>query len=151
VANQTPHEQPKADPHKADPAPVQYVVSLTPEQNEARLKRAAVEPPPPPQQMEVGGTGTAKVSFKDVHGADVKVAFATWESVGPVTVIPDDKDPTSAKLEATAPGRAQIKATTTSEAGSPAEAATEIMVIQTGTPVEGKIELSLQPAKAKAK
>jgi hypothetical protein len=39
----------------------------------------------------------------------------------------------------------------TSERGLPAEAAVEVMVIETGTPVEGKIELSLQPASAKAK
>jgi hypothetical protein len=109
----------------------------------------AQDAPPPRQQMEVGGTGTAKASFKDVHGADVKIASSTWTSVGPVTVTPDDADPASAKLEATAPGHAAIKITAASEDGSPAEAAAELMVIETGKPVEGKIELSLQPAKAK--
>ena len=109
---------------------------------------------PARQQMEVGGSGTAKASFADVLGADVKIASSVWTSTGPVTVTADaadPPDPTSATLAATAPGRAHVKVAVTSERGLPAEAAVEVMVIETGTPVEGKIELSLQPASAKAK
>jgi uncharacterized protein YjdB len=108
------------------------------------------DPVPTRPQMEVGGTGTAKVSFKDVLGADVKIASSTWTSTGPVTVTADDMDPTSAKLEAAYHGHATIKASVTSESGLPAEATAEVQVIEKGTPVEGKIELSLQPAPAKA-
>jgi hypothetical protein len=99
--------------------------------------------------MEVGGSGTAKVSFKDTLGADVKIASSEWTSTGPVTVKADDADPpdpTSAKLEATAPGRATIKAVVMSEGGASAEAAVEVVVIETGTPVAGTIEISVQPA-----
>lgn len=141
---------PAQDSPKADPAAAQYVINITPEQYEGELKKEAKDTRP---QMEVGGTGTAKVSFTDVLGADVKIASSEWTSTGPVTVTPDDADPpdpTSAKLEATAPGRATIKADVVSEGGAPAEAAIEIVVIETGTPVTGTIEISAQPPAAKA-
>ena len=105
------------------------------------------DPVPVPPQMEVGGTGTAKVSFKDVNGADVPIVSSVWTSTGSVTVTADETDPTSAALAATVPGRAHIKAAVTSESGSSAETAVEIRVIETGTLAEGKIELSLQKAK----
>lgn len=109
---------------------------------------------PPPPQMQVGGTGTAKVSFKDVLGADVKITSSDWsKSEGPVTVTPDDADPpdpTSAKLEATGPGSAIIKALVTTESGASSEAAIQVSVIQTGTPVTGTIDITVQaPAAAK--
>ena len=125
-------EQHKAPEHKADPH---------------KGETAAADAPPPPQQMEVGGTGTAKVSFTDVNGADVPLASVTWTATGSATVTADDKDPTSANVVATAPGRAHVKAAVVSQSGAPAEAAVEIRVIETGTPSEGKIELSIQPAK----
>ena len=108
------------------------------------------DPPQPdvPPQMEVGGSGTAKVSFKDVNGADVKIVSSTWTSTGPVTVTADATDPASATLVSTASGRAHVKADVVSEAGSPAEAAVEIRVVETGTPAEGKIELTFETAKA---
>lgn len=130
------HEQPKADPHKAGPAPA-------PAPHD--------DAPPPPQQMEVGGTATAKVSFTDVNGADVTLGSVTWTSTGPVTLVPDDKDPTSAALTATASGRAHVKADVTSDSGAPAEAAVDIMVIQTGTPSVGKIDLTVAPPSKKAR
>jgi hypothetical protein len=144
VANQHPaHEPHKADPHKAEPHKA--------EPHKADSAHPAQQDVPPPQQMEVGGTGTAKVSFTDVNGADVPLVSSTWTASGPVTVTPDDKDPTSATLEATAPGRGSVTATVMTEAGAQATAAVEVMVIETGTPAEGTIELTLQPAKAKAK
>lgn len=134
---------------KADPASAQYVINITPEQYESRLKQTAEDTRP---QMEVGGTGTAKVSFKDTLGADVVIASSEWTSTGPVTVTADDADPpdpTSAKLEATAPGRATIKAAVVSEGGASAEAAVEVVVIETGTPVAGTIEITVEaPAAA---
>ena len=141
---------PKAESKKADPAQAQYVVNLSPEQYDQAVKQDA----PPPEQMEVGGTGTAKVSFVDVKDADVPIASSTWTSTDPsvVTVTADDKDPTSAKLEAIAAGRAIVKADVVSQGGKPAEASVEVMVIETGTPATGTIELSIQgPTKAKAK
>jgi hypothetical protein len=135
---------------KADPAAAQYVVNLTPEQYESHLKQTAEDTRP---QMEVGGSGIAKVSFKDMQGADVKIASSQWTSTGPVTVTPDDADPpdpTSAKLVATAPGRATIKAAVTTESGAPAEASVEVVVIETGTPVAGTIEVSVQAPEAPA-
>jgi len=134
---------------KADPAAAQYVINLTPEQYESQLKQTTKDTRP---QMEVGGTGTAKVSFKDTLGADVKIASSEWTSTGPVTVTADDADPpdpTSAKLKATAPGHATIKAVVTSESGASAEAAVEVVVIETGTPVAGTIEITVEaPAAA---
>jgi hypothetical protein len=129
------HEQPKADPHKTGPA--------------------QQDTPPPRPQMEVGGTGTAKVSFTDEAGGDVKLTSAEWTSMGPVKIEPNDPentDPTTVKLTATAPGRAPIKVSVVSESGAPAEAAIEIMVIETGTPVTGTIDVTIQPpVKTKAK
>jgi hypothetical protein len=101
--------------------------------------------------MEVGGTGTAKVSFTDESGAAVTLGSVDWTATGPVTLEPDDKDPTSAALTATAPGRAHVKATVVSDSGAPAEAAVEIRVIETGKPVAGKIDLTVTPASKKAK
>lgn len=101
--------------------------------------------------MEVGGTGTAKASFKDALGADVKIVSSTWTSTSPgVTVTPVDNDPVSATLEATHPGHAAIHVTVQSESGHTGTAATQVMVIETGTPADGKIELTVQPAPAKA-
>jgi hypothetical protein len=142
-------DQPASEQPKTDP--VQFVVSLTPEQNEARLKQAPKAAPPPPQQMEVGGTGTATVSFTDVNGTAVNIASSEWSSTGPVTVTASDTDPTSATLAATAPGPATITADIVSDGGLPAEAVVTIMVIETGTPATGKIDLVLQPPVAKAK
>ena len=151
--HQAQHEQPKADPKKADPKAAQFVITLTPEQYESHLNQVAATPKdaPPRPQMAVGDTGTAKVSFTDEAGGDVKIASSTWTSMGPVTIVPDDKDPTSAALTATGPGRAPIKVDITTESGATAEAATEVMVIQTGTPTAGKIDITVQPAKSKAK
>jgi hypothetical protein len=101
--------------------------------------------------MEVGGTGTAKVGFTDVNGADVPLVSVTWTSSGSVTVMPDDTDQTSATLEAAAPGRASVTATVMTGNGAQASVAVEIMVIETGTPAAGTITLTLQPPAAKAK
>jgi hypothetical protein len=74
-----------------------------------------------------------------------------WTAAGPLTVTPDDQDHTSATVEAVAPGRGSVTATVMSDNGAQAAATVEVMVIQTGTPAEGKIELTLQPAKSKSK
>jgi hypothetical protein len=100
---------------------------------------------PAPSQMEVGGTGTATVSFTDVNGTPVTLASIIWTSTGPVTVTPSTGNPAIANLVATAPGRAHIRAAVVSESGASAEAAVEIRVIETGTLAEGKIDLTLQP------
>ena len=108
---------------------------------------------PAPPQMEVGDTGTAKVSFKDVNGADVELSSVTWTATGGVTINPPAPveegqpapDPATANLTATAPGRAHIKATVSSAKGHPAEAGVEIRVIETGTPVVGKIDFTVSP------
>ena len=99
--------------------------------------------------MAVGDTGTAKVSFTDEAGGAITIASSTWTSLGPVTIVPDETDPTSAVLTATAIGRAPIKVDIVSESGATAEAATEIMVIETGKPAVGKIDVTVTPAKAK--
>ena len=109
------------------------------------------DPPVPTRpQMEKGGTGTAKVSFKDALGADVKIMSSTWTSGGPVTVTVDDKDPASATLEATGHGRAAIHVTVQSESGATGMASTEVIVIESGTPADGKIEISVKPPAAAA-
>ena len=121
------HAQPKADP-KTGAAPAPY------------------DGPPPPTLMNVGDTGTVKVSFTDEAGGAINIASSTWTSTGSVTIVPDDKDPTSAALTAAEPGRASIEAAIVSDSGAWAEAAIEVMVIQP------KIDVTVAPAsKSKAK
>lgn len=129
---------------KADPASAQYVVNLTPEQHEAHLK-AAKDADTPRPQMEMGGSGTAKVSFTDAAGGDVAVTSSEWSATGPVTVTPDEADPTSAKLEPTGIGPVTITATGNTEFGS-SQASTDMMVIdKIGAPVAGAIEITVAP------
>ena len=155
------HAQPKAAAHKDDQpkADHPFVVSLTPEQYDARMQQQAAapkDPPPAPTPMNVGDTGQAKVSFTDETQADVKISAVEWTSTGPLTITPPDPavqnpDPTTTKFTATGPGRGSIKANVTSESGAPAEAAIEVMVIQPGLPVTGKIDVTVTPASKKAK
>jgi hypothetical protein len=96
--------------------------------------------------MNVGDTGTVKVSFTDEAGGAINIASSTWTSTGSVTIVPDDKDPTSAALTAAEPGRASIEAAIVSDSGAWAEAAIEVMVIQP------KIDVTVASAsKSKAK
>src|SRR4029077_19418739 len=102
VADQAPaSEQPKAE-QRADPANAQYMIAITPEQYESHLKhaatRAAVKEAGPRPQMEMGGTGTAKASFKDAADGDVEITSTEWSATGPVTVTADENDPTSANI-----------------------------------------------------
>jgi hypothetical protein len=143
VADQA-QEQPKATPP--------YVIALTPEQHEARLRQAesqaAAKDAPPRPQMEMGGSGTAKVSFKDAAGGDVAVTGAEWSATGPVTIEADEADPTSAKLTPTGLGPATVTATVQTANGS-AQASTDVMVIEKiGAPVTGTIEITVAPPAA---
>jgi len=133
VANQPhpAHEQPKAAPRAAN----------APEHKDG---------PPALPQAPVGSTGTAKVSFTDTVGADVPVNAASWSSSSNLTVKADDKDPTSAEVTAIGPGRAQVTVNAETS-GGPATAMAEAMIIETGTPVAGKLELTLSPPDKGAK
>lgn len=102
------------------------------------------------EQMEVGGSGTAKVAFKGATGDDVPVTSTTWTSVGPVSVSPDPDEVTQANLFAAGPGPATITCVGQTDAG-PHTATVEIMVVDKTAPTEGTITLSLQPAPAKEK
>lgn len=106
---------------------------------------------PERQKMEMGGSGTAKVSFKDALGGDVKVKSAQWSATGPVAVTPDAEDPTTAALFASGPGPVTLTAVGQTETGNSATATTEIMVIEKDAPVEGTIEVSVKAAPAKPK
>jgi hypothetical protein len=106
---------------------------------------------PDRQKMEMGGSGTAKVSFKDALGNEVKVKSSQWTASGSVVVTPDDKDPTGAKLFASGPGPSTLRAVGYNEDGGSATASIEIMVVEKDSPVEGKIQISVQPAPAKKK
>jgi hypothetical protein len=134
-----------ADPapeKKADPA-VPFVISLTPEQYDARLRQVASAPKdaPPRPQMEMGGSGTAKASFKDAAGGDVVITSTEWSATGPITVTADEADPTSAKIVPTGPGPATVTAT-----NGLAQAHAEVMVIEKiGAPVTGTIEIAVEP------
>lgn len=132
--------------HKLDLTKAQAVVSLTPEQ----YKVAATDAPPRPQ-LEMGGSGTAKASFQDAAGGDVKIDSSVWTSTGDVKVEADEKDPTHAKLTPVAPGPATVTVTATTATGS-AQASTDLMVIdKIGAPVVGAISITVQaPTKAKA-
>lgn len=138
------NDHPARKQSKADPTLAQYVVNLTPEQHEAALKSAKDAETPRPQ-MEMGGEGTAKVSFKDAAGTDVAVTSAEWSSTGPVTVTPDEADPASAKLVPTGLGPATVTAIGATEFGS-SQASAEVMVIdKIGAPVSGAIEITVAP------
>lgn len=140
MADHPAHEQPK----KADPALAQYVVNLTPEQHEAALKAARDADTPRPQ-MEMGGSGTATVSFTDAAGAAVVVTSADWTATGPVVVTPDEANPLSAKLVPTGLGPATVTATGHAETGS-AQAHAEVMVIEkVGGPIAGEIVITVAP------
>jgi hypothetical protein len=131
---------------RADPAHAQYVINLTPEQYESHLKRAGAEDLPPRTQIEMGGSGTVKVSFKDAAGGNVKVDSVEWSVTGPITVTADDKDPTSAKLNPTGFGPATITAAASTAKG-PAQTSADVMVInKIGAPVAGTIEIKAEPA-----
>lgn len=104
---------------------------------------------PERQKMEMGGSGTAKVAFKDALGGEVKVKSAQWSATGAVAVTPDEKDPLTVKLFASGPGPSTLTAVCQSEEGGSATATVEIMVIEKNAPVDGKIEISVQPAPAK--
>jgi hypothetical protein len=149
VADQA-QEQPKANP-----ATPPYVIALTPEQHEARLRQAdtlaAAKDAPPRPQMEMGGSGTAKASFKDAADGDVAITAAEWSSTGPITVEADKDDPTSAKLTPTGLGPATVTATVQTANGS-AQASTDVMVIEKiGAPVAGTIEITVEaPAAAES-
>jgi hypothetical protein len=134
----------QAPEHKADPASAQYVVNLTPEQHETALK-AAKDAQTPRPQMEMGGSGTAKVSFTDAAGTAVAVTSAEWSATGPLTVTADEADPASAKLVPTGVGPATVTAVGTTEFGS-SQASAEVMVIdKIGAPVSGAIEITVAP------
>jgi hypothetical protein len=101
------------------------------------------------QKMEMGGSGTAKVSFKDALGNDVKIKSSTWSAVGPIAVSPNAEDPTAASLFASGPGPTTITAVGMTDTGASSTATLEIMVIEKDAPVEGKIEVSVQAAPVK--
>ena len=137
------NQHPSKGEHKgADPTQAQYVVNLTPEQHAAHLKDAEAKETPPPQ-IEMGGSATAKAAFKDAADGDVAITSSAWSSTGSVTVEADDKDPTSAKLNPTAPGPGTVTVTGTGATGS-AQASTSVMVIdKIGAPVSGAIEVTV--------
>jgi hypothetical protein len=127
------------------PASAQFVINLTPEQYESHLKTVAPTDAPPRPQMEMGGSGTAKVSFKDAAGGDVAVTSSAWSATGAMTVMPDETDPTSAKLTPTGLGPATVTATGYTATGS-AQAHAEVMVIEkAGAPVTGTIVITVAP------
>lgn len=138
-------EQPR-DEQRADPARAQYVINLTPEQYESHLKRAtAKEAAPPRQQVELGGSGVARVHFHNAAGDETEVTSVEWSATGPVTVTPDEADMMSAKLVSTGLGPVTITATGNSVAGS-TQAHVEVMVIANAdAPVDGEIEITVEP------
>jgi hypothetical protein len=131
---------------KADPLNAQYVINLTPEQYESYLRRGPIKDVPARQQIEMGGSGTARVSFTDAEEGDVEVTHVDWSATGPVTVMADKDDPTSAKIMPTGLGPANITAVAQTPNG-PAQTSIDVMVInRTSAPVAGTIELTAEPA-----
>jgi hypothetical protein len=103
-----------------------------------------------PTKMELGGTGTAKVAFKDSFDKDVKVSRVIWSaSLDGVVVTPDEKDPMTAHLLAISPGPATITAMGESENGTRLSVDTRIIVLAGNTPATGKISVEVKPAPAK--
>ncbi len=117
------------------------------------MAEATQQPAEKPERtkMEMGGSGTAKVSFKDAFGGDVKIKSATWTATGPVAITPDEKDPASAAFFASGPGPVTLTAVGVSEGGTSATATTEIMVLEKDAPVVGEIDVSVKAAPAKPK
>lgn len=112
-------------------------------------EKPATQPAPVERQkMEMGGSGTAKVSFKDALGNEVKIKSSTWSATGAVSVTPAE-DPTGATLFASGPGPSTLTAVGVTEAGHSSTATVEVMVIEKDAPVTGTIELSVTAAPAK--
>lgn len=103
------------------------------------------------QRMEVGGTGTATVKFKDSFGKDVKAKTVNWASNGSLSITPDEKDPATAKFFASGPGPATIRAEGEGEEGGHAEARIEILVMDKDQAAEGEITVTVQAAPPKKK
>jgi uncharacterized protein YjdB len=107
---------------------------------------------PEVQKIEMGGSGTAKVAFKDSFGSEVKAKSVEWSSDSPsVVVTADDKDPLSAKLFAPAAGPARITAVGTGEEGGTATTSIDVVVLPKASAATGEITLSVQAAPAKKK
>jgi hypothetical protein len=139
-------EAPAPEQTRADPTAAQYVINLTPEQYESYLQRGPIKAVPARTQMELGGSGTAKASFKDAADGDVEATAVEWSATGPVTVTADKDDPTSAKITPIGLGPANITAIAQTENGS-AQTSIDVMVIaRTSAPVAGTIEISVEPA-----
>lgn len=145
----TPQRDPGRDPTR-DATPTRSLgeqeverVAKARERNEKLKKeRDAIE------KMEMGGSGTAKVTSTDGLGGDVDLRAVQWKSTGPVVLSPDAEDPTTAHLYATAPGKSTITASLMDEFGVTSTLAeVDVMVVQKGASGESKIELSLEPAK----
>jgi hypothetical protein len=128
---------------KADPTAAQYVVNLTPEQYEMHLKQAAAKEAPRPQ-IEMGGSGTATVSFADAAGGAVEATAVEWSATGPVTVEADEENPTSAKITPTGLGPATVTAIVQA-ANGPVQAHADVVVTEkVGAPVTGTIEITVE-------
>ncbi len=139
-------ERSQDEPQRADPRQAQYVINITPEQYESQLRQGQVKTEVAPRvQIPMGGSGTATVSFQDSAGEDVQIKQVAWSATGPVTVVGDETNPTSAKITPVGLGPAHVTATGQSDKGS-AEAHVEVMVIEpAGAPVGGTIEITAEP------
>ena len=137
-------EQANGDSQRADPRRAQYVINLTPEQYESQLRQGVPKEVPPRTQIEMGGSGTATVSFKDAADGDVAITSAVWSATGPVVVTADAENPASAKIVPMGLGPATVTVEAQSDNGS-ATAHTDLMVIDVaGAPVTGTIEIAVE-------
>ena len=104
--------QDEQQPQRADPRQAQYVINITPEQYESQLRQRQVKTAEvaPRTQIPMGGSGTATVSFQDSAGDDVQIKQVAWSATGPVTVVGDDTNPTSAKITPVGLGPAHVTA-----------------------------------------
>jgi hypothetical protein len=134
------------EPPRADPANAQYVINLTPEQYESYLKRGPVKPAPARTQIELGGSGTAQVNFKDAADGAVEITAVEWSATGPILVTADKDSPARARLVPSGLGPATVTAVVQTAKGS-AQTSIDVMVIHTaGAPVVGTIEITTEPA-----
>jgi hypothetical protein len=108
--------------------------------------------PKGPQRIEVGGTGTLTVKFKDAFDKEAKPTSVNWSSSsGNVTVSPDEKDPTKAKIFAVESGPAVITAQGFGEDGRSASVLTSVVATEKGSLASGEITVAVQPAPEKKK
>jgi hypothetical protein len=110
---------------------------------EASMSATAPKPPAGPPILELGGTATAKVSFKDGFGNSVTPTSVQWMASPShvVVVAPDASDPATAELQAITQGTTTVMAVGQAD-GASVTASIFVTVLRPNVPVAGSIAVT---------